>query len=219
MELRVRRRRRLGLRPCLLRRRQCRPRQRIGAGVPRRRARSRSGARPHRPEPAGRPRGQSRLRARGGETARPGAPRATPATAALCRLGRSRHGAAAAGDPRRHTCGPHCQGRGARWSARLRGSRRLGRGRGRARGGGTVPAADPRGASSRRAGARERILDLTGSLQERPAARTLVLEPEAAADALLSTLAEWGELPEGVATGPRVSAQDGDDGYDETEAS
>ncbi|MFZ0173332.1 MAG: hypothetical protein WAL04_16750 [Acidimicrobiales bacterium] len=68
-------------------------------------------------------------------------------------------------------------------------------------------------------GARERILDLTGSLQERPAARTLVLEPEAAADALLSTLAEWGELPEGVATGPRVSAQDGDDGYDETEAS
>jgi hypothetical protein len=35
-------------------------------------------------------------------------------------------------------------------------------------------------------------------LHEPPAARTLVLGAEAAADELLSTLAEWGELPSGV---------------------
>lgn len=47
-------------------------------------------------------------------------------------------------------------------------------------------------------GPRARIADLTGALHERPAARTLVLGPEAAADELLATLAEWGELPEAL---------------------
>jgi electron transfer flavoprotein beta subunit len=51
-------------------------------------------------------------------------------------------------------------------------------------------------------GPRERILGLTGSLHGRPAARTLVLEPELAADELLSTLAAWGELPEGLVVEP-----------------
>jgi electron transfer flavoprotein beta subunit len=45
---------------------------------------------------------------------------------------------------------------------------------------------------------RARIAVLTGALHEPPAARTLVLGAEAAADELLSTLAEWGELPSGV---------------------
>ncbi|MGC9960494.1 MAG: mycofactocin-associated electron transfer flavoprotein beta subunit [Acidimicrobiales bacterium] len=44
--------------------------------------------------------------------------------------------------------------------------------------------------------ARERILTLTGALHERPTARTLTLGPEQAADALLTVLAEWGELPQ-----------------------
>jgi electron transfer flavoprotein beta subunit len=44
-------------------------------------------------------------------------------------------------------------------------------------------------------GPRGRIAALTGALHERPAARTLVLGAEAAADELLSTMAEWGELP------------------------
>jgi electron transfer flavoprotein beta subunit len=47
-------------------------------------------------------------------------------------------------------------------------------------------------------GPRERIAALTGALHERPSARTLVLGAEAAAGELLSTLAEWGELPEGI---------------------
>ncbi len=59
-------------------------------------------------------------------------------------------------------------------------------------------------------GARERILGLTGALHERPAARTLVLDAEKAADELLATLAQWGELPE-----PQLPDAEGDD---ETEA-
>jgi electron transfer flavoprotein beta subunit len=59
--------------------------------------------------------------------------------------------------------------------------------------------------------ARGRIAALTGALHERPASRTLVLDPEAAADELLSTLAEWGELPAGFDLA--------DDGRDETEVS
>ncbi|MGO8877509.1 MAG: mycofactocin-associated electron transfer flavoprotein beta subunit [Acidimicrobiales bacterium] len=54
--------------------------------------------------------------------------------------------------------------------------------------------------------ARDRILGLTGALHERPAARTLVLEPEQAADELLSTLAQWGELPQ-----PPLPDTEGDD--------
>jgi len=50
-------------------------------------------------------------------------------------------------------------------------------------------------------GARGRIAVLTGALQERRAARTLVLDAEAGADELLSALAEWDELPEGVLAG------------------
>jgi len=49
-----------------------------------------------------------------------------------------------------------------------------------------------------RLGPQGRIAALTGALHERPATRTLVLEPEAAADELLSTLAEWGELPDSL---------------------
>jgi electron transfer flavoprotein beta subunit len=48
---------------------------------------------------------------------------------------------------------------------------------------------------------RARIAILTGALHERPTARTLVLDAEAAADELLTTLAEWGELPTGVIVG------------------
>jgi len=55
-------------------------------------------------------------------------------------------------------------------------------------------------APAARLGPRGRIAVLTGALHERPAARTLVLEPEAAADELLSTLAEWGELPDSLVT-------------------
>jgi electron transfer flavoprotein beta subunit len=54
-----------------------------------------------------------------------------------------------------------------------------------------VPAPDP-GLS-----ARARIAALTGALHERQASRTLVLDGEAAAEELLSALADWGELPPG----------------------
>jgi electron transfer flavoprotein beta subunit len=47
-------------------------------------------------------------------------------------------------------------------------------------------------------GPRGRIAALAGALHERPAARTLVLDAEAAADEMLSALAEWGEVPAGV---------------------
>jgi electron transfer flavoprotein beta subunit len=60
-------------------------------------------------------------------------------------------------------------------------------------------------------GPRDRIAALTGALHERPAARTLVLDAEVAADELLAALAEWGELPD-VATAA-------DSELDDTEAS
>lgn len=53
--------------------------------------------------------------------------------------------------------------------------------------------------------ARERVLSLTGAGHEYQAARTLVLEPEQAAGELLSTLADWGELPEDLADKVRRS--------------
>jgi electron transfer flavoprotein beta subunit len=60
-------------------------------------------------------------------------------------------------------------------------------------------------------GPRARIINLTGALHERTAARILTLEPEAAADELLSTLAGWGELPAGLLDKTHVDAQpDGD---------
>lgn len=43
-------------------------------------------------------------------------------------------------------------------------------------------------------GARERVLALTGMLKERAPARTFHLGPEEAADVLVATLEEWGEL-------------------------
>jgi len=65
-------------------------------------------------------------------------------------------------------------------------------------------------------GPRERIAALTGALHERPSARTLVLDAGSAADELLATLAEWGELPEGLGdvgptatTSPEVPAAGG----------
>jgi electron transfer flavoprotein beta subunit len=55
--------------------------------------------------------------------------------------------------------------------------------------------------------ARARILQLSGSFHERPRARTLVLDPDSAAEELLGALASWGELPPGLA-GPQDAAQD-----------
>ena len=43
---------------------------------------------------------------------------------------------------------------------------------------------------------RERVLALTGALQERTPPKRVVMEPEEAADFLLEQLREWGELPE-----------------------
>lgn len=55
---------------------------------------------------------------------------------------------------------------------------------------------------------RERILELTAALHERRSARMLVLGPEDAADELLATLAQWGELPDGVLD-PSEASPDG----------
>jgi electron transfer flavoprotein beta subunit len=62
-------------------------------------------------------------------------------------------------------------------------------------------------------GPRARIENLTGALHERPAARTVVLDAEAAAGELLDTLAAWGELPEDVLD-PSVDAKPEPDAMD-----